>query len=130
MTDELVNTINTSSLTFTATLLSPAHQKGLVAVGTFAAFSIVTLALLLLFLARRASLHVIDHVGSAGSFKDYIWIFNLLLALLLQSLGFVIGLHWSVVGNISASSGWCDAQAGSLQAGELATGAFALAIAV
>jgi len=110
--------------------LSASHQKGLVAVGSLAALSIVTTGLLLLFLIRRAFLHVIDQSNAASSLKHHILIFNLLLAQLLQSLGFVIGLHWSVAGHISASSGWCDAQAGILQAGDLTTGCFAFMIAV
>lgn len=130
MDNEHASAIHSWSPTSNVINLSASHQEGLVAVGSFAALSIVTTSLLLLFLIRRALLHTVVHAKQASSFKHDILILNLLLAQLIQSLGFVVGIRWSVAGHISASSGWCDAQAGFLQTGDLASGAFALAIAV
>jgi len=130
MDHEHATTTHTWSPTSNVIILSESHQEGLVAVGSIAALSIVTTGLLLLFLIRRAVLHALDRAKPGRCFKHDILIINLLLVLLLQSLGFVISIRWSVAGHISASSGWCDAQAGLLQTGDVASGAFALAVAV
>lgn len=121
------HTISSSS---NVTTLSSSTQHGLVAIGSLAALSIVTTGILLLILTFRFVFNVRYHVQQASSTMHHVLIYNLVLAQLLQSLNFVIALRWSVLDVVVASSGWCSTQAGLLQVGDVAAGAFALVIAV
>lgn len=111
-------------------MLAASVVRGLVAIGSLSTLSIVTTSLLLLFFLCRLVLHIKHQFKWLSSTSDHFLISNLVLSQFLRALAFVISLHWSLAGNISYPSNWCNAQAGLLQTGDLASGAFALAIAV
>ncbi|KAI0011644.1 G protein-coupled glucose receptor regulating Gpa2-domain-containing protein [Xylariaceae sp. FL0662B] len=104
--------------------------SGLMAIGILASLSLLFTSGLLAFITWRM-INWKSHYTSAVSRNQFILlIYQLLLADFLQSLGFLISLHWVAERQIVGPSGTCFAQGWLIQIGDVASGFFVLTIAL
>jgi hypothetical protein len=110
--------------------LSPVLRNGLIPVGILATMSLVSVTALLIFIVYRMILwrrHYREYVG----FNQYvIFILNLLIADVLQSLALVTSFHWLRIDKMLAPTMPCQFQGWFLHLGNLANGFFVMAIAI
>jgi hypothetical protein len=110
--------------------LPDVQRHGLLAVGIVAITSATMTLSLLCFITYR--LVFWKRYGSTyvGYNQNIVLIYNLLLADLIQAVGFGLALVWSAQNAIRANDGPCFWQGLFLQAGDPGSGLFVLAIAV
>jgi hypothetical protein len=104
-------------------------RQGLIGVAIFATFSVLSTTVLIALITYH--LYTWRHC-----YKQYVQanqyvliILNLLIADLYQALAFMISWHWIGLGKIMAPTTACFTQAWFLHLGDVASGAFVLAIA-
>ncbi|UJO24898.1 hypothetical protein CLAFUW4_14346 [Fulvia fulva] len=105
-------------------------RKGLLPVGLLAALSVYSCLVLLGFIATRFYSEWKRCRTSLGHNQYVVLVFNLLVADLMQSIGFLITWHWYLVNDIDSSSAACFAQGWMIHSGDLSSGFFVLAIAM
>ncbi|KAF2202238.1 hypothetical protein GQ43DRAFT_317943 [Delitschia confertaspora ATCC 74209] len=110
--------------------LPAVFHRGLVPVGLAALLSLASTLGLLIFITHRLvswRKHYKEYVG----YNQYVLlIYNLLLADLQQSLGFVISFHWLRINKILAPTVPCFLQGWFIHLGDVSSGFFVLAIAI
>ncbi|KAJ5202025.1 uncharacterized protein N7498_006688, partial [Penicillium cinerascens] len=110
--------------------LPPLQRRGLIAVSTLASISLVMTFLLLLFLTDRFIFWRRYYRRYLGYNQYVVLVYNLALADLLMSLGFLVSLRWIATNSIHASDAFCFIQGAWLQIGNPMSGMFVLAIAL
>lgn len=110
--------------------LPPLQRRGLIAVSTLASISLVTTFLLLLFLTNRFIFWRRYYRRYFGYNQYVVLVYNLALADLLMSLGFLVSLRWIATNSLHASDAFCFIQGTWLQIGNPMSGMFVLAIAL
>ena len=118
-----------AALTLDIDPLPVAQHRGLIAVSIMACFSLVATLTLLLFITYRLIFWRRNYQRYIGYNQYIILIFNLVLADLQQSLGFVVCLKWIATDKIKAGTVACFLQGLWLQIGDPGSGLFVLAIA-
>jgi hypothetical protein len=109
----------------------PAHTKqGLYAVGFLATLSVISTAALLLWITHRLIFWRKHYRSYVGYNQNVILIYQLLLADLQQSLGFLLSFNWISQGKIVGPSPTCFAQAWFIHIGDLSSGFFVLGVAL
>lgn len=106
------------------------QRRGLIAVSTLASISLVTTFLLLLFLTNRFIFWRRYYRRYFGYNQYVVLVYNLALADLLMSLGFLVSLRWITTNSLHASDAFCFIQGTWLQIGNPMSGMFVLAIAL
>jgi hypothetical protein len=110
--------------------LPEVQRRGLIAVGALAIISAITTFSLLCFITYRLIYWRSYYPRYLGYNQNVILIYNLLLADLIQAVGFALALAWDARNAISANSPACFFQGLFLQAGDPGSGLFVLAIAL
>ncbi|EME38856.1 hypothetical protein DOTSEDRAFT_92149 [Dothistroma septosporum NZE10] len=105
-------------------------RKGLLPVGLLAALSVYSCLVLLIFIVHRFHTEWKRYGTSLGQNQYVVLVFNLLLADLMQSIGFLITWHWYLENDIVSPSVACFVQGWMIHSGDLSSGFFVLAIAV
>ncbi|KAI1506172.1 G protein-coupled glucose receptor regulating Gpa2-domain-containing protein [Biscogniauxia marginata] len=105
-------------------------HSGLLAVGALAAISVLFTTVLLCFITWRMISWRSHYTRSVGRNQCIVLIYQLILADFIQSLGFLISFHWAAEGKIIGPNGACFAQGWMIQAGDVSSALFVLAIAV
>ncbi|KAI1634720.1 G protein-coupled glucose receptor regulating Gpa2-domain-containing protein [Biscogniauxia mediterranea] len=105
-------------------------HSGLLAIGALAAISVLFTTALLGFITWRMISWRAHYTRSVGRNQCIVLIYQLILADFIQSLGFLISFHWASEGKIVGPNGACFAQGWMIQAGDVASAFFVLAIAV
>lgn len=110
--------------------LPPHLRKGLVAVGSLATISLATTLVVLGMVVHRYIIWS-KHAEKTSTYNQCIILLsNLLVADVFQALSFSISFTWFWEDGILAPSGYCYAQAGFLNFGDLASGAFVTTMAL
>ncbi|KAI0014623.1 G protein-coupled glucose receptor regulating Gpa2-domain-containing protein [Xylariomycetidae sp. FL0641] len=105
-------------------------RRGLLAIGCFATLSLLLTSALLTFISWRMIAWRSHYTSYIGRNQSIVLIYQLILADLLQSLGFLLSFHWTAEGDIIGPSGACFAQGMLIQIGDVASAFFVLAIAI
>lgn len=103
---------------------------GLIAIGCLATVSVIFTSGLLSFITWRMISWKSHYTSFIGHNQPIVLIYQLILADLFQSLGFLISFHWAASREISGPNGECFAQGWLIQLGDVASAFFVLAIAV
>lgn len=106
------------------------QRKGLIAVSTLALVSLISTVGLLGFLTYRLVFWKKFYRRYIGYNQYVILIYNLALADLIQSIGFIVSLRWIATNSLHASDPSCFIQGMGLQIGDPMSGMFVLAIAL
>lgn len=114
---------------FTIDPLPDDHRKGLVAVFVMAILSTVATLILISFVTYRLVFWRGNYQRYIGYNQYIILIYNLVIADIQQSLGFLICAKWYAENKVEARTAACFLQGLWLQVGDPASGIFVLAIA-
>ncbi|KAI1658308.1 G protein-coupled glucose receptor regulating Gpa2-domain-containing protein [Daldinia decipiens] len=104
--------------------------NGLLAIGTLAAISLVFTSSLLSFITWRMITWKSHYSSSVSRNQSVVLIYQLILADLLQSLGFLISFHWAAERQIIGPNKTCFSQGWLIQLGDVASAFFVLSIAI
>lgn len=107
--------------------MSETHN-GLIAIGTLATLSLTFTAALLTFISWHMITCRSNYSSFIGRNQSIVLIHQLILADFLQSLGFIITFHWANQRQSTGSDGACFAQGWMIQAGDVSSAFFVLAI--
>ncbi|KAH8703366.1 G protein-coupled glucose receptor regulating Gpa2-domain-containing protein [Talaromyces proteolyticus] len=124
------NVLSTRSSPLDIDPLPSTQYKGLIAISVLAMLSVLATFGLLCFITYRLVFWRQGAKRYLGHNQYIILIYNLLLADLQQSLGFLICLHWIHNDAIRAGTAACFLQGLWLQVGDPGSGLFVLAIAI
>ncbi|KAL2861042.1 protein gprC [Aspergillus lucknowensis] len=105
------------------------HRRGLVAVFVMATLSTIATLSLISFVTYRLVFWRSNYTRYIGYNQYVILIYNLVIADLIQSLGFLICTKWFAENSVQTSTAACFLQGLGLQVGDPASGIFVLAIA-
>ncbi|EMR70687.1 putative integral membrane protein [Eutypa lata UCREL1] len=105
-------------------------HRGLMAIGSLAALSVIFTTALLSFITWRMISWKSYYTSFIGRNQCIVLIYQLILADLLQALGFLISFHWASAREILGPDPVCFAQGWLIQLGDVASGFFVLAIAL
>ncbi|KAK7757781.1 hypothetical protein SLS62_000159 [Diatrype stigma] len=103
---------------------------GLLAIGTLATISVIFTSMLLSFITWRMIKWKSYYASFVGRNQCVVLIYQLILADLLQALGFIISFHWASGRAIRGPDSVCFAQGWLIQLGDVASGFFVMAIAL
>ncbi|KAI0172244.1 G protein-coupled glucose receptor regulating Gpa2-domain-containing protein [Hypoxylon sp. FL1284] len=103
--------------------------SGLLAIGALASISIAFTSALLGFITWRMINWKSHYTANISRNQSVLLIYQLLLADLLQSVGFLISFHWAAERDIIGPKDICFTQAWFIQLGDIASALFVLAIA-
>lgn len=109
--------------------MDPGTRRGLFAVGFMAALSVISTSLLLFWITHRLIFWKKYYHSYVGYNQNVILIYQLILADLQQSIGFVLSFHWISQNKIVGPSGVCFTQGWFIEIGDIASGFFVLSIA-
>ncbi|KAI1100718.1 G protein-coupled glucose receptor regulating Gpa2-domain-containing protein [Jackrogersella minutella] len=104
--------------------------RGLLAISTLATVSLVFTSSLLSFITWRMITWKSHYSSPVGRNQPIVLIYQLILADLIQSLGFLISFHWVGERQIIGPNSSCFAQGWLIQLGDVASAFFVLAIAI
>ncbi|KAI2463281.1 G protein-coupled glucose receptor regulating Gpa2-domain-containing protein [Annulohypoxylon bovei var. microspora] len=104
--------------------------NGLLVIGTLATISLVFTSLLLGFITWRMVTWKSHYSSPVSRNQSIVLIYQLILADLIQSLGFVISFHWVAERKIVGPNSACFAQGWLIQLGDVGSSFFVLAIAI
>lgn len=105
-------------------------RNGQIGVSVLAAISVLATFSLVCYLTYRLLFWRLYQKQYLGQSQYIILIFNLLLADIVQSIGFLVCAYWAAKDEIRAHTVACHLQGMSLHIGDPASGLFILAIAV
>ena len=126
----LLQRANDASMAFDIGPLPDEQRRGLIAIVITASLSIVATTSLLCFLTHRMIFWRGKYARYIGYNQNVILIYNLILADLQQSIGFLLSAKWAAQNKIVTASPVCYAQGIFLQIGDPGSGMFVFAIAV
>ncbi|KAI1759560.1 G protein-coupled glucose receptor regulating Gpa2-domain-containing protein [Hypoxylon sp. FL1150] len=104
--------------------------NGLLAIGCLATVSLIFTTSLLSFITWRMIDWKSHYSSSVSRNQSIVLIYQLILADLLQSLGFLISFHWAGERQIIGPKGTCFTQGWLIQLGDVASAFFVLSIAI
>ena len=119
-----------AGITYDIDPLPATQHKGLIAVAVMAILSFIATLCLICFITYRLVFWRSNYQRYIGYNQYIVLIYNLVIADLQQSLGFLLCIKWIAEDKIEASSAACFLQGFWLQIGDPASGLFVLAIAV
>ncbi|XDG09698.1 hypothetical protein ABKA04_009313 [Annulohypoxylon sp. FPYF3050] len=104
--------------------------NGLLVIGTLAAISLLFTSALLSFITWRMVTWKSHYSAPVSRNQSIVLIYQLILADLIQALGFLISFHWVAERRITGPNSSCFAQGWLIQLGDVGSSFFVLAIAI